>query len=96
MHAPGQHMPDAFANLNGSIPVFMVMLTATSAILLWLTANQRRGLLIPLAAGPTMCFVGWWVSEDFVDPNWFHLFALTTIGMIVSCAVTLLLALVRN
>ncbi len=31
------------------------------------------------------------MTENFDDPNWFHLFALTTIGMLLSCATTAVL-----
>ena len=87
-----RHMPDAFNPLNKSIPFFMIHVTASFALSLWITIRQQYLLFIPLVTGPIMCLVGWYLTEDFADPNWFHLFALTTIGMFVSCLVTSVLS----
>jgi hypothetical protein len=90
-NAPGQPMPDAFNELNNVIPVFMLFVTATMLLSLWIERKVQPALWIPLVFGPSACFAGWGVTENFDDPNWFHLFALTTIGMLVSCAVTAVL-----
>jgi hypothetical protein len=89
---PGRHMPDAFDRLNESVPIFFIFLTISLVVMLLLALKQLYSLFIPLIAGPAMCVVGWYMTENFDDPNWFHLFALATIGMLVSCLVTTVLA----
>lgn len=89
---PGRHMPDAFDHLNDAVPIFFIFLTASLVVSLRLTLRQLYSLFIPLIAGPAMCVVGWYLTENFDDPNWFHLFAFATIGMLVSCLVTSVLA----
>jgi hypothetical protein len=44
--------------------------------------------MVTLLFGPSACFAGWSLTENFNDPSWFDLFALATSGMLVSCAVT--------
>lgn len=89
---PGRHMPDAFDRLNDAVPIFCIFLTASLVVSIRLTMRQLYSLFIPLIAGPTMCVTGWYLTENFDDPNWFQLFALATIGMLVSCLVTSVLA----
>ena len=84
----GNPMPDAFNGLNNALPIFMLFITATAFLSLWIERKRQHVLWIPLLFGPSACFAGWSVTENFNDPNWFHLLALTTIGMLVSCAVT--------
>ena len=93
---PGSHMPDAFDRLNDSVPIFFIFLTASLVVSLRLTMRQLYSLFTPLIAGPAMCVVGWFLTENFDDPNWFHLFALATVGMLVSCLVTSVLAGLSN
>ena len=93
-NVPGNPMPDAFNGLNGSIPIFMVFVTGTLLLLTRIIRKRQYLLSLPLLFGPAACFVGWYVTENMNDPNWFHLFATTTIGMLVSCAVTALLSIV--
>lgn len=85
-------MPDAFDGLNDSVPTFFIFLTVSLVVSLRITLRQLYSLYIPLIAGPAMCVVGWYLTENLNDPNWFHLFALTTIGRLVSCLVTSVLA----
>ncbi len=88
-YMPGQHMPDAFHGLNGTMTVFMLLVTATLLLAIRIETKRKTALLLPLLFGPIACLVGWCLTENFSDPNWFHLFALTTLGMLVSCVVTL-------
>jgi len=90
-NAPGNPMPDAFNGLNGSLVIFMFFVTITLLLGLGIERKRNYILLIPLLFGPSACFAGWYLTENFNDPNWFHLFALTTIGMLVSCAMTAIL-----
>lgn len=90
-NAIGNPMPDAFNGLNSIIPVFMLLVTITMLLSLWIERKVQPILWIPLLFGPLACFAGWSMTENFHDPNWFHLFALTTIGMLVSCATTAVL-----
>ncbi len=90
-NVPGNPMPDAFNGLNNAMPVFMLFVMATILVSLWIERKCQQVLWIPLLFGPSACFAGWSVTENFDDPNWFHLLALTTIGMLVSCAVTAVL-----
>jgi hypothetical protein len=91
LNLPGHHMPDAFRGLNGIIAIFMLFVTATVLLVLRIETRRLYVLLIPLLFGPTACLTGWFLTENFDDPNWFLLFAPTTIGMLVSCAVTFVL-----
>lgn len=89
---PGRHMPDAFAHLNDSVPIFVALATVSLAMLCFVTVRRQYSLVVPLIAGPAMSVLGWFVTEEFEDPNWFHFFAVTVIGMLVSCLVVLVLA----
>ena len=94
---PWNSRPDAFMHINNAILPFMTLSTCTSAIGAWVLATHRKSLTIPLTAGPLICAIGWSITDDYQDPTWFHLFALMTIGMLVSCVVTIVLApLVRS
>lgn len=95
-NVPGNPMPDAFNGLNGSIPIFMLLVTATLQLVTRLNRKRQNLLFLPLLFGPFVCSVGWYLTEDLSDPNWFHLFAITTIGMLVSSVVTALLSLVEK
>ncbi len=95
-NAPGNPMPDAFNGLNGSIPLFMVLLSGTSLLATRLTRKHQYVLFLPLLFWPTACFFGWCLTENFDDPSWFHLFAVTAIGMLVSCPVTAVLSILDN
>lgn len=88
---PGHHMPDAFHGLNGILAIFMLFVTATTLLMTTIEARRQYVLLIPLLFGPTACFAVWLLTENISDPNWFLLLAPTTIGMLVSCAVTFVL-----
>ena len=91
-HAPGKHMPDAFNELNETMPYFMLFATTTLILAGRLVRQKQHVLFLPLLFGPFGCIAGWLATEDFGDPNWFHLSALLTIGMLVSSAVTFLLS----
>ena len=95
-NVPWTSMPDAFNGLNNSIPINMLFATGTLLLLARITRKRQYALLLPLLFGPTSCLVGWYMTENMNDPNWFHLFALTTIGMLVSCTVTALLSIVSQ
>jgi len=92
-NVPGTSMPDAFNGLNDSIPTFLLFVTGTLLLLARINRKRQYVLLLPLLFGPFACFVGWYLTENLSDPNWFDLFATTTIGMRVSCAVTALLSI---
>jgi len=92
-NVPSNPMPDAFNGLNDSIPIFMVFLAGTLFLIARINRKRQYLLLLPLLFGPTSCIAGWCLTENLSDPNWFHLFALTTIGMLVSCTVTSLLSI---
>lgn len=85
-------MPDAFDHLNDAVPIFFIFLSVSLFVSLRLIVRHLYSLFIPLIAGPAMCVVGWYSTENFDDPNWSQLFALLTIGMLVSCLVTGVLA----
>ena len=91
---PGNPMPDAFKGLNDSIPIFMVFVAGTLFLIARINRKRQYSLLLPLLFGPTSCIVGWYLTENPNDPNWFDLIAITTIGMLVSCSVTALLSIV--
>jgi cytochrome bd-type quinol oxidase subunit 1 len=93
---PGHHMPDAFHGLNGIMAIFMLFVTATVLLVMRIETRRQYVLLIPLLFGPTACITGWFLTENLNDPNWFLLFAPTTIGMLVSCAVTTILSIVTK
>ncbi len=90
---PGHHMSDAFDHLNSSIPVFAVMMTISLTLLTAVTMKERYSLVVSLTAGPVIGVVAWWATENFQDPNWFHFVAINVIGMLVSCLVTSVLAM---
>jgi uncharacterized membrane protein len=90
-YLPGNPMPDAFNGLNNAMPVFMLFITATILVVLWIERKRQHVLLVPLLFGPSACFARWCLTENFNDPTWFHLFALTIMGMMVSCAVVVVL-----
>ncbi|MDM4019606.1 hypothetical protein, partial [Roseiconus lacunae] len=90
---PGNHMPDAFDHLNSSIPIFVGLMTISFAFLFAIAMSERYSLVAPLFAGPVIGFLGWAVTENFQDPNWFHFVAIGIIGMLVSVLVTLVLAI---
>ena len=90
---PGNPMPDAFNGLNGSIPIFMILGTATLILISRIDRKRQYKLLLPLLFGPIACVVGWYLTENLNEPNWFHLFATTTIGMLVSCSITALMSI---
>ena len=92
-HVPGNHMPDAFNELNETTPYFMLFATTTLIMAGRLVRQGQYVLFLPLLFGPLICIAGWLATEDFGDPNWFHLSALSTIGMLVSSAVTFMLAI---
>lgn len=92
-HVPGNHMPDAFNELNETTPYFMLFATTTLMLAGRLVRQGHYVLFLPLLFGPLMCIAGWLVTENFGDPNWFHLSALMTIGMFVSSIVTFLLVI---
>lgn len=86
-------MPDAFKGLNNSVPIWMIFVTGTLLLLVRIHRKRQHVLLLPLLFGPSVCFVGWYLTENMNDPEWFLLFAYMTIGMLVSCAVTALLSI---
>lgn len=90
-YAPTRHMPDAFRGLNGILAIFFLFVALTQLFLVRIEKQGQFVWLFPLLFGPGVCFVGWCCTENFDDPSWFHLFALITLGMLVSCAVTALL-----
>jgi len=92
-NVPWTSMPDAFNGLNDSIPIFMLFVTGTLLLLARINKKRQCVLLLPLLFGPFACFAGWYLTENLNDPNWFHLFATKTIGMLVSCAATALLSI---
>jgi hypothetical protein len=92
-HVRGNHMSDAFNNLNETAPYFFLFATTTSMLAGRLVRQGQYILFLPLLFGPVICVAGWVATENFDDPNWFHLSALTTIGMLVSSAVTFVLAI---
>jgi hypothetical protein len=91
--APGNHMPDAFRELNEVMPFFLLFGTTTAILAGRLVRRRQPSLFIPLLFGPLLCIAWWSATENFADPNWFHLFALSTIGMVVSTLVTFLLSI---
>ena len=58
-NVPGNPMPDAFNGLNGSIPIFMLLVTATLQLVTRLIRKRLYLLLLPLLFGPFVCLVGW-------------------------------------
>lgn len=90
---PGYHMPDAFDHLNKAVPMVVALASVSLALLRAVIVSERDVLIVPLFAGPVMCVLGWFVVEDLRDPNWSHLGALSSLGMLVSCVVTSALAL---
>lgn len=88
---PGHHMTDAFRGLNGILAIFILFVSATTLLMMTIEKRRHYVMLIPLLFGPTACLVGWFLTENLNDPNWFLLLAPTTIGMLVSCAVTFVL-----
>lgn len=93
---PGPHMPDAFKHLNQNMPMTMILVATSSALAAWNAMQRRYKMLVPLFAGPGMCFIGWYMTENWDDPFWFDLVALTSLGMLVSCAVTTVLMISQN
>ncbi len=92
LYFPGNPKPDAFNGLNKAIPLLMVMITVSLLLAARINGRRQFVLYLPLSFGPSACLVGWYVTEDLSDPNWFDLTALATIGMLVSCAITTLLS----
>jgi hypothetical protein len=92
-HVPGSHMPDAFNDLNETSPYLMLFATTTLMLAGRLVRQGQYVLFLPLLFGPLICIAGWLVTENFRDPNWFHLSALMTIGMFVSSVVTFVLVI---
>lgn len=72
---PGNHMQDAFDHLNRSIPIFVGLMTISLALLFAITLKERYSLVVPLLAGPMIGLMGWLVTENFQDQNWFHFVA---------------------
>lgn len=95
-HVPGNHMPDAFNGLNETTPYLLLFATTTFLIAGRLVRQGHYVLFLPLLFGPLICIAGWLVTENFGDPNWFHLSALMTIGMFVSSVVTFLLMIANS
>jgi len=93
---PGNPMPDAFKGLNGAIPIFTAFIAGTLLLVISIVRKRLYSLLLPLLFGPSACFTGYLVTENWNDPNWFDLFAITTIGMLVSCAVTFILLAIES
>ena len=93
-HVPGNHMPDAFNELNETAPYLTLFATTTLMLAGRLVRQGQYVLFLPLLFGPLICIAGWLVTENFRDPNWFHLSALMTIGMLVSSVVTFVLVIV--
>ena len=92
-HAPDNHMPDAFNGLNDVIPTFIFFVTTTLMLAGQFLRNRQYRLFLPLFFGPFICVAGWFLTDNFADPNWFHLFALSTIGMLVSSMVSVVLSI---
>lgn len=90
-NAPGNPMTDAFNGLNKMIPVFMILLAGTVIVFAIIYQTRKYIFMIPLLFGPMICFVGWYVTENFEDPSWFHMVAITAVGMLVSCPITTIL-----
>lgn len=95
-YLPGPHMPDAFRGLNQSIPMTMMLVATSSALASWNAMDRRYKMLVPLLAGPAMCFIGSWMTENWDDPNWLNLVATTSLGMLVSCVITAVLMIGQN
>ena len=95
-NVPGNPMPDAFRGLNEFVPIWMLFVTGTLLLLARIHRKRQHVLLLPLLFGPSVCFVSWYLTENMNDPEWFLLFASTTIGMLVSCEVTALLSIVSK
>lgn len=92
----GPRMPDAFRSLNQCIPMTIVLVATSSALASWIVMQRRYKMLVPLLAGPGMCFIGWWMTENWDDPHWFNLVATTSLGMLVSCVITAVLMIGQN
>ena len=90
---PGPYMPDAFDHLNESTLPFVALLTLSLILLFAVIIRKRYSLVLPIFAGPAIGSVGWFVTENFQDPTWFHFVAISNIGMAVSCLVTSVLAI---
>lgn len=95
-HAPGNPMPDAFKGLNETIPSVLLFAAITFALAGQIARNGKRELFLPLLFGPSICIIGWLATENFRDPNWFHLTAMTTLGMLVSSTVTFVLMRLKS
>lgn len=93
---PGPHMPNAFKHLNQNMPMTMILVATNSALAAKNVMQRRYKMLMPLFAGPGMCFIGWYMTENWDDPSWFHLVALTSLGMLIACAITAVLMSSQN
>ncbi len=88
-------MPDAFNHLNKALPIFTILLFLESLLAYSLVISSKLDLLIPLAAGPFLGGLSYLLVEGLSDPNWADLFAILTIGMLVSISVTVILVVIR-
>ena len=91
----GGSMPDAFNHLNKALPIFTILLFLQSLLAYSLVMSSKLDLLIPLATGPVLGGLIYLLVEGLSDPNWAELFAILTIGMLVSISVTVILVVIR-
>ena len=91
----GQSMPDAFNHLNNALPIFTIFLFLQSLLAYSLMMSSKLEFLIPLATGPVLGGLCYLLVDGVSDPNWCELFAMLTIGMLVSIPVTLILVRIR-
>ena len=91
----GQSMPDAFNHLNNALAIFTMFLFLQSLLAYSLMMSSKLEFLIPLAAGPVLGGLCYLLVDGVSDPNWCELFAILTIGMLVSIPVTLILVGIR-
>ncbi len=91
----GRSMPDAFNHLNKALPIFTIFLFLQSLLAYSLIRSSKLEFLLPLATGPVLGGLCYLLVDGVSDPNWCELFALLTIGMLVSIPVTLILFVIR-
>ena len=57
----GQSMPDAFNDLNNALPIFTIFLFLQSLLAYSLLRSSKLEFLIPLAAGPVLGGLCYWL-----------------------------------
>jgi len=93
--APPSH-PDAFDGINSIVYVFFGLHTVLSFVGWMAVTNRRKDVLLVLLVGPALTIALNGATQDWSDPAWFTIVAVSGIGWLVGIVVATTNWLVRS